>query len=59
MPFVVNGVEITIYKGPLAGTCVSVSVFFDQFAVAAVPGYSVDAKAIRKEKTKYCFYSRL
>lgn len=48
MPFVVCEVEITIYRRPVVGTRVSVSRFFDQSGAAAIPGYSVDAKAIRK-----------
>jgi len=50
VPFVVCGVEITIYKRPLVGTRVGVRRVFDQFAAAAVTGYSVDAKAIRKDE---------
>lgn len=50
LPFVVCGVEITIYKRPLVSTRVGVRRFFDQFGAAAIPGYSVDAKAIRKDE---------
>lgn len=38
-------------------TSVLVGMFWS-IAVAVVPEYSVDATAIRKEKTKYCFYRR-